>query len=157
MTSKTLRLTSDLLDSPIFKSTIGFDHMLREFLNSSNFPAHNSGYPPSNVARITDEDGNVTYEITLAVAGFTEDDIEITVEKNMLTVTGSSTVLEEREGVTVEYVQKGIAERNFTKKWPLSEKLEVEGATLVNGILKITLYTVVPEEDKPVRIQVKSR
>lgn len=153
MTSKQIRLTSDLLDSPIFKTTIGFDHMIREFLNSTSLSA-STGYPPSNVTRITDEDGNVTYEVTLAVAGFTENDIDITVEKKWLIISGCSAVLQEQEGTTVEYIQKGIAERSFTKKWPLSENLKVRGATMENGILKITLFTVVPEEDKPKMIPI---
>lgn len=154
MTSKQLRITSDLLNSPLYKMSVGFDRLFDEmFTNPVNISA--SGYPPYNVARITDKDTEEqTYEITLAVAGFTHDDIEITVEDKHLKVEGRSAVLAEDVNTEVEYIHKGIAERNFQRTFRLAEHVEVKSATLNDGILKIVLFLNVPEEAKPKKISI---
>ena len=154
MTSKQLRVTTDLLNSPLYKMSVGFDRLFDEmFTNPVNISA--SGYPPYNVARVTNkETESQTYEITLAVAGFTEDDIDITVEDKHLKVEGKSAVLAEDVNSTVEYIHKGIAERNFTRTFRLAEHVEVQTATLKDGILKIVLFLNVPEEAKPKKIKI---
>jgi molecular chaperone IbpA len=154
MTSKQLRVTTDLLNSPLYKMSVGFDRLFDEmFTNPVNISA--SGYPPYNVARVTDkETESQTYEITLAVAGFTQDDIEITVEDKHLKVEGRSAVLAEDVNSTVEYIHKGIAERNFQRTFRLAEHVEVQTATLKDGILKIVLFLNVPEEAKPKKISI---
>lgn len=154
MTSKQLRVTTDLLNSPLYKMSVGFDRLFDEmFTNPVNISA--SGYPPYNVARITDKETEAqTYEITLAVAGFTQDDIEITVEDKHLKVEGRSAVLAEDVNSTVEYIHKGIAERNFQRTFRLAEHVEVQSATLKDGILKIVLFLNVPEEAKPKKISI---
>ena len=154
MTSKQLRVTTDLLNSPLYKMSVGFDRLFDEmFTNPVNISA--TGYPPYNVARVVDkETQEVSYEITLAVAGFTQDDIDITVEDKHLKVEGKSAVLAEDVNSEVEYIHKGIAERNFTRNFRLAEHVEVKTAKLQDGILKVTLFLNVPEEAKPKKISI---
>ena len=154
MTSKQLRVTTDLLNSPLYKMSVGFDRLFDEmFTNPVNISA--SGYPPYNVARITDKEIEAqTYEITLAVAGFTQEDIDITVEDKHLKVEGRSGVLAEDVNTEVEYIHKGIAERSFTRTFRLAEHVEVKKASLKDGILKIVLFLNVPEEAKPKKISI---
>lgn len=154
MTSKQLRVTTDLLNSPLYKMSVGFDRLFDEmFTNPVNISA--SGYPPYNVARVTNKETEAqTYEITIAVAGFTENDIDITVEDKHLKVEGKSAVLAEDVNSTVEYIHKGIAERNFQRTFRLAEHVEVQTATLKDGILKIVLFLNVPEEAKPKKISI---
>jgi molecular chaperone IbpA len=125
------------------------------FTNPVNISA--SGYPPYNVAKVTDKETQETnYEITLAVAGFTQDDIEITVEDKHLKIEGRSAVLAEGVNTEVEYIHKGIAERNFQRTFRLAEHVEVKTAVLKDGILKVTLFLNVPEEAKPKKIEILS-
>ena len=153
MTSKQLRVNSDLINSQLYKMSVGFDRLFDEFFtNPVNISAQS--YPPYNVARITDEQGEISYEITLAVAGFTEADIEIVVEDNHLKVSGKSGVLAEEAGTKVEYIHKGIAERSFTRTLRLADHVEVEKAILQDGILKIKLVVNIPEEAKPKTIKI---
>ena len=156
MTSKQLRVTSDLFNSPLYKMSVGFDQLFNDMLENPTF-ATTSGYPPYNVARITDENDDTTYTVTLAVAGFREDDITVTVEKNQLIVEGKSSALAEDVDTTVDYIHKGIAERNFTRTFQLAENVEVTGAELRDGLLRITLVQIVPEEHKPKQIAINSK
>jgi len=153
MTSKQLRITSDLINSPLYKMSVGFDKLFDDFFDAPSLPAA-TGYPPYNVARLTTEEGNVSYEVTMACAGFTEQDIDIVVEKNQLKITGKSGVLAEEAGSTVEYIHKGIAERNFQRSFKLADHVEVEKAILKDGILKVVLVQHVPEELKPKHIAI---
>jgi molecular chaperone IbpA len=114
-----------------------------------------TGYPPYNVVRISKEDAEDVYEITLAVAGFTQEDIELTVENNQLKISGKSAVLAEEVDSTVEYLHKGIAERNFIRTFKLAEHVEVANASLKDGILKVRLFRNIPEAAKPKRIAIK--
>jgi len=153
MTSKQIRVNSDLINSQLYKMSVGFDRLFDEFFtNPVNISA--STYPPYNVARVTTEEGDTSYEITLAVAGFTEADIEILVEDNHLKVSGKSGVLAEEAGTKVDYIHKGIAERNFTRTLRLADHVEVEKAFLQDGILKIKLVVNIPEEAKPKQIHI---
>lgn len=146
MTSKQLRLTSDLLNSPLYKMSVGFDRLFDDMFQNPSF-ASTGGYPPYNVAKITDNDGDVVYEIVLAVAGFKEDDISITLENDQLHITGESPVLD--HGDHYEYLHKGIAERKFTRSFKLAKNVEVRSAKLEDGILTVELEQLVPEEKKP--------
>jgi molecular chaperone IbpA len=150
MTSKQLRLTSDLLNSPLFKNAVGFDRLFSDFFENPSFTSA-GGYPPYNVAKVTVDD-EVTYEIVLAVAGFKEEDINITVENDQLHIAGESPVLD--HGDAYEYLHKGIAERKFTRSFKLAKNVEVKSASLVNGLLKIQLVQIVPEEEKPRTIKI---
>ena len=157
MTSKQLRITSDLLNSPLYKMSVGFDRLFDDFFTANPAIANTGGYPPYNVARITDADENVSYEITFACAGFSEDDIDVTIENNQLIVKGNSGVLAEEAGTTVEFIHKGIAERNFERKFKLADNVVVSDATLKDGILKVKFEQVIPEELKPKRIAINTK
>lgn len=154
MTKQLRRVTSgDIQKSPFYKNSLGFESIFDELLNGANNAT--GGYPPCNLYRTTEGD-NVTYEVVLAVAGFSKDDLDITVENNKLHISGQASLLDERFGeAEVEYLHKGIAERNFTRSFKLAEHLEIQGATLDDGILIVTLKQVVPEELKPKRIEIK--
>lgn len=150
MTSKQLKLTSEFINSPLFKNAVGFDRILNEFFDNPSFTS-TGGYPPYNVAKITDGD-NTRYEIVLAVAGFKEEDINITVENDQLQVSGESPVLD--HGEHYEYLHKGIAERKFTRSFKLAKNVEVTNASLDNGVLTIELEQFIPEEEKPKTIKI---
>ena len=151
--TKQIRITSDLINSPLFKVAVGFDRLFDDMFNNPTFIS--TGYPPYNVARISMEDADDVYEITLAVAGFTQEDIEITVENNQLKISGKSALLAEEVDSGVEYLHKGIAERNFIRTFKLAEHVEVVDASLKDGILKVLLNRNIPEAAKSKRIAIK--
>ena len=139
------RLTT--LDFPHFtRSSIGFDRLFdeinREFANSKS-----SGYPPYNIAQINDDE----YMISIAVAGFGMDNLDITVEKNVMTVEGTAPKGDEE----VNYLHKGIGGRNFRRQFTLAEHVEVANATLELGMLNIHLVREVPEAQKPKKISIR--
>ncbi len=139
------RLTT--LNLPDFhRATIGFDRMFqqldREFANSKS-----QGYPPYNVVQENDDE----YTISLAIAGFSMNDIEITLEKNVLTIEGTSPDIPEGRN----YLHKGIGNRNFRRDFTLAEHIEVESAELENGMLHINLVRDVPEAQKPKKINIR--
>ena len=138
------RLTT--LDLPSFhRATIGFDRIFnqleREFANSKS-----QGYPPYNIAQVNEDE----YVITLAVAGFGMDNLEITKDKNILTIEGTAPKGDE----DVNYLHKGIAGRNFTREFTLADHVEVETASLDNGMLNVYLKREVPEELQPKKIAI---
>jgi molecular chaperone IbpA len=117
--------------------------MERTFANSAS-----NGYPPYNVAQIEDNE----WMISLAVAGFGMDNLDITHEKNVLSIEGTAPGGDDG----VNYLHKGIAGRNFRKDFTLADHIEVENATLENGMLNIQLKREVPEELQPKKIQIKA-
>jgi molecular chaperone IbpA len=119
---------------------------MNEFFNEPAF-ANVTGYPPYNISR-DDED---VYEITLALAGFRRDDIDIELEDGTLKITGKSEVLDQ-DGR--EYLHKGIAERNFVRTFKLAEYVEVQSAKLEDGILRVTLVRNIPDALKPQKIKI---
>ena len=138
------RLTT--LDLPNFhRATIGFDRLFNEmesrFANSAS-----NGYPPYNIAQINEDE----YMISLAVAGFGMDNLEITKDGNILRVEGTSPKGDE----TVNYLHKGIGGRNFRREFTLADHVEVQNANLELGMLNIHLKREVPEELQPKRIKI---
>ena len=136
------------LDLPsLHRATIGFDRLFdemeRKFANSPN----SNGYPPYNIAQINDDE----YMISLAVAGFGMDNLEITKDGNILTVEGTSPKGDEN----VNYLHKGIAGRNFRREFTLADHVEVHCANLELGMLYIHLVREVPEALKPKKIEIK--
>ena len=131
--------------SPLYRSTIGFDRLAS--LLDSTLAAENSspGYPPYNIEAC---DENV-YAITLAVAGFKKDEIDINVEKGVLTIRGKKEQDESRQ-----YLHQGIANRAFERKFNLDDHVEVTGADLNDGLLSIHLVKEIPEAMKPRRIKI---
>lgn len=104
---------------------------------------NNGGYPPFNLEKTAE----TTYRITLAVAGFTDKDIEITQQENALIVSGQKT-----EEDTANYLHRGIATRNFKREFVLGDRVEVKTAALKDGMLVIDLNEIVPDEAKPKKI-----
>lgn len=152
MVNKQYRITTDTL-SPLYRMSVGFDNIVNEFFNDPTFANTQTGYPPFNIAKITSkEEGDPEYLVTLAVAGFTKKDIEIEIEDGVLKISGNSPVLDTDE--EIEYLHKGIAERNFVRTFKLADYVEVKDAKLVDGILKITLFRNVPEAMKPKKISI---
>ena len=140
------RLTT--LDLPsLHRATVGFDRLFneldRQFANSAS-----QGYPPYNIAQIDEDE----YMISLAVAGFGMDNLDITKDKNILRVEGTSPKGDEE----VNYLHKGIGGRNFRREFTLADHVEVEGATLELGMLNIHLKRVVPEELQPKKIAISA-
>ena len=132
--------------SPLFRSTVGFDRLSRALDNAFQYDARAQGYPPYNIEKV-DENG---YRITMAVAGFGEDDIEVTQKENTLVV--RSTVENGQDGG--EFLYRGIAARAFERRFQLADYVEVKDAQLVNGLLHISLVREVPEALKPRTIKI---
>ena len=139
MTNLTLRS----LDIPsVHKFAVGFDNMFDELMRTSQA---NTNYPPYNIVKHSED----SFAIELAVAGFKEGEIDITLERNQLTVKGE--VFTEVES-SKEYLHRGISARAFTRSWTLADHVEVVGAKSENGILTISLERKIPEEQKPKQI-----
>ncbi|MFZ1772773.1 MAG: Hsp20 family protein [Rhizobiaceae bacterium] len=137
--------------SPLYRSTVGFDRlfsMLDSLAQPEGAQAGAQSYPPYNIER-TGED---SYRITMAVAGFSDAEIQIEAHRNSLTVTGEK--LAEEEGKTTEYLYRGIAGRSFERRFQLADHVEVKGAELKNGLLHIELKRNIPEEMKPRKIAI---
>lgn len=132
--------------SPLYRSTVGFDYLPSIFDNVSNIEKKQVGFPPYNIEKLDQEN----YRITMAVAGFSESELDISVEKGVLTVTGSK----EQTNAESEYLYKGIAARNFQRQFDLAEHIKVNGASMENGLLHISLQREVPEALKPRRIAI---
>ncbi len=130
--------------SPLFRTAIGFDRMAR-LMDTAQDAAAAPTYPPYNIAK-TGED---SYRLTMAVAGFSQSDLELTVKDNQLVVAGK--ISDEAAG---ELLYRGIAGRAFERRFALADHIVVEGADLQNGLLHVALRRVVPEALKPRRIEI---
>ena len=134
----------DMDFTPYFRSTVGFDELfdtLGQIVDPGN------SYPPYNIER-SDE---THYRVTLAVAGFNENDLNVEVRDGVLAVSGKS-----QEAEKQDYLYRGIAGRAFDRRFQLAEHVEVRAAGLENGLLHIDLERIVPEEKKPRRITINA-
>ncbi|HEX7073181.1 MAG TPA: Hsp20 family protein [Hyphomicrobiaceae bacterium] len=129
--------------TPLYRSTVGFDRV--SMLLSHAMQREESGYPPYNIEKC----GEDKYRIVMAVAGFSKDDISVIAERNRLTVRGQ---LKDRTERT--YLHRGIAARSFERHFDLADYIEVEGATMGDGLLIIDLKRELPEELKPRKIEI---
>lgn len=132
--------------TPFYRSTVGFDRLF-SLLDNMTQPDQGQSYPPYNIER-TGED---SYRISMAVAGFSEDEISIEAKQNALTVAAEKDALDE-EGREVLF--QGIAARSFERKFQLADHVEVHEATLENGLLHIDLVREIPEAMKPKKIAI---
>ena len=130
-------MTLDL--SSLFHTTIGFDDIARILNNFANSEQANT-YPPYNISKI--DDG--TYRISIALAGFETNDIDITLEKDILTIKSSG----KKKNIRENFLYKGIAFRAFEKKFQLADNIKIKEATLKNGLLNIDLLKILPKEVK---------
>ncbi len=130
--------------SPLYRSVVGFDR-LADLLDSASTEAA-TGYPPYNIERT----GENTYRIEIAVAGFKSEDLNIEVKENLLTVQGRKVANDEAR----RYLHRGLAERNFERRFQLADYVVVSEADLANGLLSISLKRELPEALKPRRIEI---
>ncbi len=131
--------------SPLYRASVGFDQ-LQSLLDNATREAQTSTYPPYNIERVDEHN----YRISMAVAGFAEDDLEIEVKQNVLTINGQKN---DQDGER-NYLHQGIAARSFERRFQLADHVEVTGAKLENGLLHVELQRQVPEEMKPRRIAI---
>ena len=137
-------MTVDL--TPLYRTAIGFDRLAGMLENANRLES--AGYPPYNI-EVTAED---EYQITMAVAGFTDDEISIESKQNELTVSGEKAESEDDR----QFLHRGIATRSFERKFQLADYVLVKGARLEHGLLHIELYRELPEALKPRSISIET-
>jgi molecular chaperone IbpA len=129
--------------APLWRSTIGFDRLF-DLVETAQRTGEDN-YPPYNIERL----GEDRYQISLAVAGFSPDEISVTAEQNVVTIEGSKSDMSERE-----YLYRGISARPFKRHFNLADYVQVKSASFDNGLLKIELIREIPEAMKPRRIAI---
>jgi molecular chaperone IbpA len=135
--------------SPLYRTAIGFDHMATILDNLSRSDQQKSGgYPPYNIELIDDNE----YQITMAIAGFSESELDIQSERNTLTITGTK----QADTSARNFLHQGIAARNFERRFQLADHVRVQGAKLEHGMLNIELIREIPEAMKPRQIQIQT-
>ncbi len=134
--------------SPLYRSTVGFDRLFTILDSLAQPEGAQTTYPPYNIER-TGED---SYRISMAVAGFSDEEISIEAHRNVLTIKGERK--DEGNGEGSEVLYRGIAARSFERRFQLADHVEVVGAALKNGLLHIDLKRNVPEELKPRKIAI---
>jgi molecular chaperone IbpA len=135
--------------APLFRTSVGFDR-LASMMNAAHRGETGNGFPPYNIQKA----GEDKYRITMAVAGFSESDLDITTENNRLTVSG--TRKDENESEENAYLYRGIATRSFERRFNLADHVRVTGARLDNGLLHIELEREIPEAMKPRQIEIQA-
>ncbi|HEY0102682.1 MAG TPA: Hsp20 family protein [Brevundimonas sp.] len=134
--------------SPLYRSAVGFDR-LASLLESAARTSQENGWPPYNI----ETTGENAYRIEIAVAGFSPDELNIEVKENLLTVTGRKTANDDG-GTDRTFLHRGLAERDFERRFQLADYVVVKNADLVNGLLSIDLVRELPEALKPRRIEI---
>ncbi|SJZ41445.1 molecular chaperone IbpA [Enhydrobacter aerosaccus] len=134
--------------SPFYRATVGFDRVF-DLLDNVAGQTSGNGYPPYNIEKV----GENAYRIVMAVAGFAENELNVTQKENELLVTGQAAPTND-EGK--QYLYRGIAGRNFERRFQLADHVKVSGAKLANGLLTIELQREIPEEKKPRAIQIQA-
>jgi molecular chaperone IbpA len=133
--------------TPLYRTAIGFDR-LADMLSSAARSDANAGYPPYNIESL----GEDQYRITMAVAGFAEDELDLVTERNTLTVSGNQA--ERKPEGEAQFLYRGIATRAFERRFQLADHVEVQGARLEHGLLHIDLKRELPEQMKPRKITI---
>lgn len=133
--------------SPLFRTAIGFDRLART-LETARTQSDQNGYPPYNIEKTGDD----SYVLTMAVAGFGPNDLDVVVRDNTLTVAGRAPNTDEGRA----YLHRGIAGRAFERRFVLADHIVVDGAKLENGLLELALRRIVPEALKPRKIEIQA-
>jgi len=133
--------------TPLYRSSIGFDHLARMLDEATTF--ENPTYPPYNIERVGEDE----YLISVAIAGFKPDDVNIEVKGGDLTISGKKN---EKPEAKKDFLHQGIAGRNFQRSFQLADHVEVSGAELNDGLLQIRLKRIIPEALKPRTIAIQS-
>ena len=131
---------------PFKNLTVGFDDIFDQLSSMSKYVNDIPNYPPYNIKKV----GKDKYQLDMALAGFSKDDVKVEVNDNTLTVSASSSDKEDDS-----YVHKGIAKRAFKRQWTLVEHLEVQDAKLKDGVLTVDMKLNLPDEKKPKTIKIK--
>jgi molecular chaperone IbpA len=134
--------------TPLYRSFIGFDH-LAALMDNASRQEKQPAYPPYNIQLLAED----KYRITMAVAGFVEDELDIKTEQNNLIIKGTKTKHKQQK----EFLYQGIAERNFERKFQLGDFVKVVDASIENGLLHIELFREVPEALKPRTIAINNK
>lgn len=135
--------------APLHRFTVGFDNVGRLLDAAARLDDAALSYPPYNIEKLGDDD----YRVTMAVAGFSDDDLDVTIHDNTLVITGRLAKPEAADE-SRRYLHRGIATRAFERRFELADHIKVRGARLVNGLLHVELQREVPEEKKPRRIAI---
>ena len=150
MTNKALSIFNQL--RPV---TVGFDNVFDHFERMMDDGWHTlptaSNFPPYNIVKT----GNNTYDVELAVAGFGKDDIEVQYEDNILTVKSKKSDKSEEKDEDGNMIHRGISKRFFSKSFTIADDMEIKGAELKDGLLKVSMERIVPEAKKSRTIQIK--
>jgi molecular chaperone IbpA len=133
--------------APLFRSSVGFDRVFDLLENAARVQAIDN-WPPYNIEKAGDDQ----YRITMAVAGFAPDELDLTAQPNLLVVSGQK----KADGNGQQYLHRGIATRSFERRFELADHVKVTGANIADGLLTIELVREVPEEMKPRRIEVQA-
>lgn len=134
--------------TPLYKSTVGFDHLFNLLDNSGHIEKTSTTYPPYNIQKFDEN----AYRITMAVAGFTNEEIDIEIKEQSLQIVGDKTQPEQ-----IEYLHQGIASRAFKRVFQLADHVEITGANLENGLLHIDLKREIPERMKARKIDIQKQ
>ena len=132
--------------SPLYRSSIGFDHMVSLLDSARRIDQGGNSYPPYNIERTGDD----AYRISMAVAGFDQSELNIETKENTLTINGVK-----NKGDAKNYLHHGIAERNFERRFQLADHVKAMNAKLENGLLHVDLVREIPEAMKPRTIQIQ--
>jgi molecular chaperone IbpA len=135
--------------SPFYRATVGFDRVF-DLLDSVAGQSAGNGYPPYNI----EKSGDNAYRIVMAVAGFADSELNVTQKENELLVTGQTAQPAPNGEGEKQYLYRGIAGRNFERRFQLADHVKVSGAKLANGLLTIELQREIPEEKKPRAIEI---
>ena len=135
--------------SPLYRTTVGFDHLSSLLNNIHSSDTSTASYPPYNIELIDDNQ----YQITMAISGFDESELSIQSENQLLTIKSQKSDQEANK----KYLHQGIAARNFERRFQLADHVEVRGASLTNGLLHIDLVKIIPDAMKPKFIPIRTR
>jgi len=133
--------------TPLFRTSVGFDRMAQMMNQAHRIDRSNASYPPYNIETLEEN----KYQITLALAGFSQDDLEITTEENTLVIRGKT-----ENDVERQYLHRGIATRSFERKFQLADHVKVTTAEMQNGLLHVQLMKEIPESMKPRKIEINT-
>ena len=133
--------------SPLYRSSIGFDHMVSLLDSARRIDQGGNSYPPYNIQRTGDD----AYRISMAVAGFDQSELNVETKENTLTINGVKNKDDDKN-----YLYQGIAERNFERRFQLADHVKVTNAKLENGLLHVDLVREIPEAMKPRTIQIQA-
>lgn len=132
--------------TPLLRSTIGFDQINRLFEAAGGNGSGDSAYPPYNI----EKSGEDHYRISMALAGFCEDDLDVTLQDGVLTIAGNA----RQEDESRNFLYRGIAQRGFERRFRLADTIRVDGAIFENGMLHVDLRREVPEHMRPRKIEI---